>query len=57
MPSTNVFNILCVKITAKRKILKGVCNQVYFQLCIDLMNITPPVTNEGFDGFRPRYAK
>ena len=63
MPSTNLFNEFCVKITAKiysekkKKHLTGVCNPVYFQLCIDLMNITPPVTAEGFDGYHhPRYA-
>ena len=35
MPSTNVFNELCVKTTSLRYILinsKGVCNAVYFRL-------------------------
>ena len=51
IPSTNVFNVLCVKITAKKKILTGVCNPVYFQLCIDLMAYySTTVTAEGFDG-------
>ena len=27
----------------------GVCNVVYFRLCIDLMHITPPFTAEGYD--------
>ena len=53
MPSTNVFNEMCVKITLLRSItrnLTGVCNAVYFRLCIDLMHILPPVTAAGFDG-------
>ena len=61
MPSTSFFNEMCVKITLLRSITKnltGVCNGVYFQLCIDLMHITPPVTAKGYDGSRhPRYAK
>ena len=61
MPSTNVFNELCFKITAKiyseKNNLTGVCNPVYFRLCIDMMHITPPVTAEEFDGsHHPRYA-
>ena len=36
----------------------GVCNAVYFRLYIDLMHITPPVKDEGFDGsHHPRYAE
>ena len=36
----------------------GVCNAVYFRLCIDLMHILPPVTAEGYDGsHHPRYAE
>ena len=36
----------------------GVCNAVYFRLCIDLMHITPPVTAEGYNGsHHPRYAE
>ena len=53
MLSTNVFNEMCVKITLLRYIttnLTGLCNAVYFRLCIDLMHILPPVTAEGFDG-------
>ena len=63
MPSTNFFNELCVKITAKiysEKNLTGVCNPVlaYFRSCIDLMHIAPPVTAEGFQGsHHPRYAE
>ena len=61
MPSTNVFNEMCVKITLLRYITKNltkVCNVVYFRLCIDLMNITPPFTAEGYDGsLHPRYAE
>ena len=58
MPSTNVFNVSCVKITAKKKILTGICYPVYFRLCIDLMDITPSVTAEGFDDSdHPRYAE
>ena len=60
MPSTNVFNELCVKISLLRCIPKKiitVCNAVYFQLCIDLMHILPLVTAEGFDGsHHPRFA-
>ena len=44
MPSTNVFNELCVKISLLRFIPKKnitVCNTVYFRLCIDLMHILP----------------
>ena len=46
------FNESCVKITllrSKKKILTGICNAVYFRLCIDLMHITLPVTAEGCD--------
>ena len=45
MPSTNVFNELCVKISLLRSIEKiiTVCNAVYFHLCIDLMHILPPL--------------
>ena len=53
MPSTNAFNEMCVKITLLWSIMRnltGVCNAVYFRLCIDLMHILPPVTAEGFDG-------
>ena len=60
MPSTNVFNVMCKKKTAKKNILVGgrVCNPVTFRLCIDLMHITPPVTIEGFDGsHHARYAE
>ena len=61
MLSTNIFNELRVKITAtnySEKNLTGVCNPMYFWLCIDLMHITPPVTAEGFDGsHHPRYAE
>ena len=61
MPSTNVFNELCVKITAKifsEKNLTWLCNLVYFWLCINLMHITPPVTALGFNGsHHPRYAE
>ena len=54
MPSTNVFNELCVKITLPRSIPKmipiGVCNAVYFRLCmIDLMHINPPDRAKGYD--------
>ena len=61
MPSTNVFNKMRVKITLLRSITKnltGVCNVVYFRLCIDLMHILPPITAEGFDGsHHPRCAE
>ena len=61
MPSTNVFNELCVKISLPRSIPKEiitVCNAVYFRLCIDLMHILPPVTAEGFDGsHQTRFAE
>ena len=61
MPSTNVFNELCVKTSLLKCIPKKiltVCNAVYFRLCIDLMHITPPVTAEGFDGsHHPRCAE
>ena len=61
MPSTNVFNEFCVKITLLRSIPKKiitVCNAVYFRLCIDLMHITPSVTAWGYDGFyHPKYAE
>ena len=52
MPSTKVFNELCVKITLLRSIpkkIKTVCNVIYFRLCIDLMHILVPVTAEGYD--------
>ena len=50
MPSRNVFYELCFKLTLLRskKNLTGVCNAVYFRLCIDLMQITPPVTAEHY---------
>ena len=54
MPSTHVFNEMCVKITLLRSITKNlnrVCHAVYFRLCINLMHITPPVTAEGYVGF------
>ena len=36
----------------------GVCEAVYFWLCIDLMHITPPVTANGYDGsHHPKYAE
>ena len=61
MPLANVFNDMSVKITLLRSItknLKGVCNAVYFRLCIDLMPFTPPVTPEGYDGsHHPRCAE
>ena len=62
MYSTNVFNEISVKLTARiyseKKNVTGVCNAMYFRLCIDLMHITPPVTAEGFDGsHHPRYAE
>ena len=61
MPSTNTFNEMCVKITLLKSIMRnltGVCNAVYFRLCIDLMHILPPVTAEGFDGsHHPRCAE
>ena len=61
MPSTNVFNELCVKISLLRSISEKnitVCDAVYFRLCIDLMHILPPVTAEGFDGsHHPRFAE
>ena len=62
MLSTNVFNELCVKITLQDLIknLTRVCNEVYFWLCIDLMDTctTPPVIAEGLDvSHQPRYAK
>ena len=45
-----------VKIYFEKNI--AVCNEVYFRLCIDLMQITPPVTAEGYDGsHHPRYAE
>ena len=53
MPSTNVFNKTCVKITLLRSIAKNLireCNKIYFWLCITLMHITPPVTAEGYVG-------
>ena len=53
MPAMSVFNELCLKITAKvysEKYIMGVCNAVYFRICIDLMHINPPDTVEGFDG-------
>ena len=61
MPSTNVFNDLCVEISLLRSIPKKiitVCNAVYFRLCIELMHFLPPVTAEGFDGsHHPRFAE
>ena len=61
MPSTNIFNEMCVKITLLRSITKnitGVCNAVYLRLYIDLMHITPPITAEGYDGcHHPRCAE
>ena len=61
MPSANVFNELCVKISLLRSIpekIITVCNAVYFRLCIDMMHILPPVTAEGFDGsHHPRFAE
>ena len=54
------FNELCFKITPLRskEILTGVCNAVYFGLCIDLMHISPPDTAEGYDGsYLLRYAE
>ena len=64
MPSSNVFNELCVKITAKiyseknLTLEEGGMYSGYFRLCIDLMHITPPVTAEGFEGsHHPRYAE
>ena len=64
MPSTNVFNELCVKISLLRSIPKKIItecnagNAVYFRLCIDLIHILPPVTAEGFDGsHHPRFAE
>ena len=40
MPSTNIFNERCVEATLLRTILyihsNGVCNAVYFRICIDL---------------------
>ena len=61
MPSTNVFLELCYQNNSAKiyseKILT-VYTAVYFQLCIDLMHITPPVTANGFDGsHHPRYAE
>ena len=53
MPSTNVYNELCVKRTLLRSIQKKivtVCSAVFFRLCIYLMHITPPVTAEGYVG-------
>ena len=39
-------------------ILTGVCNAVYFRLCIDLMHILPQVTAKGNDGSHyPRCAE
>ena len=60
MPSTNVYNELCIKIcllgSSPKKLL--LCNAVYFRLCIDLMHITPPLTADGYDGsHHPRYAQ
>ena len=49
IPSTNVFNELCVKMTRPRsntKKVPTVSNVVYFRLCIDLMHILPPVAAE-----------
>ena len=61
MPSTNVFNELCIKITVLKSIPKKnltVRNAVYFRLCINLMHISLPDTAEGFDGsHHPRYAE
>ena len=54
MPSTNVFNELCVKISLLRPIktkkIITVRNAVYFRLCINLVHILPPVTAEELDG-------
>ena len=53
MPSTNVLNDMCVKITLLKSITKNltaVSSSVYLRLCINLMHITPPVTAEGYDG-------
>ena len=54
MPS-NVFNEMCVKITAKIYYEKsnGVCNAVYFRLCIDLMHNIPPVQPRDRDMMAP----
>ena len=61
MSSTNVFKEMCVKITFLRSTMRnltGICNAVYFPLCIDLMHTLPPVTAEGFDGsHHPRCAE
>ena len=57
MPSTNVFNEVCVEITLLRSI-PYIYNAVYLRLCIDLMHITPPVKAEGYDGSNhPRCAE
>ena len=45
MPSTNVLNEFCVKITLLRSDSeknKTVSNAVYLRLCIDLIYTTPP---------------
>ena len=61
MPSTNVFNEFCVKITLlrstpKKKITVG--NAIYLRLSIDLMHITPPVTADGYGGsYQPKFAE
>ena len=59
MPSRNVFKELCVKITllSPKKNSNGVCNAVYFRLCIDLMHITPTVKAEADGSHYPRYAE
>ena len=49
---TNIFGQIYSEKKKKKR------NAVYFQLCIDLMHITPPVTAEGYDGsHQPRYAE
>ena len=53
---TNVCQNNSAKIYSEK--ILTVYNAVNFQLCIDLMHITPPVTAEGFDGYHhPRYAE
>ena len=48
----------CISTRHNSAFLTGVCDAVYFRLCMDLMHITPPVTAEGFGGsHHPRYAE
>ena len=61
MPSSNVLNELCAKITLlrlKKKTLTELCNAVYFRLNVDLIHVTPQVKTEEYDSsHHPSYAE